>query len=40
MRLRGQERLQWEALRSSDAWRDARLAVDNLSSPPQFELEG
>ncbi len=40
MRLRGQERLQWEVLRSSDAWRDAKLAVDNLSSSSPFELEG
>ena len=40
MRLRGQQRQQWEALRSSKAWHDARRAIEDLSSAPRFELEG
>ncbi|MFL2554109.1 MAG: beta-N-acetylhexosaminidase [Candidatus Rariloculaceae bacterium] len=40
MRLRGQQRQEWETLRSSEIWRDARLEVDHLSNIPQFEFEG
>jgi beta-N-acetylhexosaminidase len=40
MRLRGQQRQEWDELRASDTWREARHAVDELSGPPQFELEG
>jgi beta-N-acetylhexosaminidase len=40
MRLRGQQRQQWEALRSSKAWHDARRTIEDLSSAPRLELEG
>ena len=40
IRLRGQRRQTWEALRSSAAWREARRTIENLSATPQLHLEG
>jgi beta-N-acetylhexosaminidase len=40
MRLRGQTRQRWEALRASTEWQDASDTVAALSATPDFRLEG
>lgn len=40
IRLRGRGREDWDTLRSSDAWREARRQVAELTARPELELEG
>ena len=40
IRLRGRHREDWDSLRSSDAWQEARRQVDELTARPELELEG
>lgn len=40
MRLRGQKRTDWETLRASPRWREAKAVIDELEAPPKLELEG
>jgi beta-N-acetylhexosaminidase len=40
MRLRGEQIPDWDELRSSMEWRDARECVLRVSTPPKLELEG
>lgn len=40
MRLRGQAQQAWQTLRTSDAWREARAAIETLARAPKLTLEG
>jgi beta-N-acetylhexosaminidase len=40
MRLRGRQRMTWDALRESHEWRKARQALAQLAARPELELEG
>ena len=40
MRLRGQNRQEWDVLRASIKWQDASDIVATLSATPKFRLEG